>query len=92
MTALTDPRAVLTALENAPALLVPLILDVPEPWRKRRPLPHKWSAHEHFCHVVSLESRFRSRLETLLAVDDPELQPFYPAPEDEIGGRSRASR
>jgi predicted alpha/beta superfamily hydrolase len=83
---LTDPKAVLVALENAPALLVPLILDVPEAWRKRRPLPHKWSAHEHFCHVVSLESKFRARLEKMLAEDNPELEPFYPAPEDEAGG------
>jgi predicted alpha/beta superfamily hydrolase len=83
---LNDPRAVLVALENAPALLVPLILDVPEPWRRRRPLPHKWSAHEHFCHVASLESRFRVRLEQMLAEDSPEIEPFYPGPEDESGG------
>jgi predicted alpha/beta superfamily hydrolase len=83
---LSDPRAILTALENAPALLVPLIFDVPEPWRKRRPLPHKWSAHEHFCHVAALESRFRERLEKMLAEDNPELEPFYPGPEDEAGG------
>jgi predicted alpha/beta superfamily hydrolase len=83
---LIDPKAVLVALENAPALLVPLILDVPEAWRKRRPLPHKWSAHEHFCHVASLESRFRGRLEKMLAEDNPELEAFYPAPEEEAGG------
>ena len=83
---MNDPRAVLTALENAPALLVPLILDIPEPWRKRRPVPHKWSAHEHFCHVVAMESRFRGRLEKLLAEDNPELEPFYPGPEEEAGG------
>src|SRR3954465_8205421 len=56
-----------------------MILDVPEAWRKRRPLPHKWSAHEHFCHVASLEPRFRGRLEKMLAEDNPELEPFYPA-------------
>jgi predicted alpha/beta superfamily hydrolase len=83
---LNDPRAVLVALDNAPALLVPLIRDVPSAWCKRRPLPHKWSAHEHFCHVAALESRFRARLEKMLAEDDPELEPFYPAPEDEAGG------
>jgi enterochelin esterase-like enzyme len=83
---LNDPQAVLTALETAPALLVPLIRDVPEEWRRRRPLPHKWSAHEHFCHVASLEPRFRERLETMLAEDNPELAPFYPAPEDQGGG------
>jgi len=74
------------ALENAPALLVPLIRDVPSAWCKRRHLPHKWSAHEHFCHVAALEPRFRARLEKMLAEDNPELEPFYPAPEDEAGG------
>jgi predicted alpha/beta superfamily hydrolase len=83
---LNDPRAVLVALDNAPALLVPLIRDVPSPWCKRRPLPHKWSAHEHFCHVAALESMFRARLEKMLAEENPELEPFYPAPDDEAGG------
>jgi predicted alpha/beta superfamily hydrolase len=84
--AVNDPKAVLAALENAPAILVPLIRDVPSAWCKRRHLPHRWSAHEHFCHVASLEPRFRGRLETMLAEDNPELEPFYPAPEDEGGG------
>ena len=50
--ALNDPQAVLTALENAPALLVPLIRDVPERLvQAPAGCRHKWSAHEHFCHV-----------------------------------------
>jgi len=83
---LNDPRAVLMALDNAPALLVPLIRDVPSAWCKRRPLPHRWSAHEHFCHLAALESMYRGRLEKMLAEDNPELESFYPAPDDEAGG------
>jgi predicted alpha/beta superfamily hydrolase len=83
---LNDPRAVLLALENAPALLVPLIRDVPSAWCKRRPLPHRWSAHEHFCHLAALEPMYRGRLEQMLAEDNPELESFYPAPDDEAGG------
>jgi predicted alpha/beta superfamily hydrolase len=78
-------RSVLVALENAPALLVPLIRAVPEALRKRRPAPDRWSAHEHFCHLVSLEPRFRARLERMLIEDDPELDPIYPSPEDDAG-------
>ncbi|MEA2603755.1 MAG: hypothetical protein QOF89_4747 [Acidobacteriota bacterium] len=80
-----DIHAVLTALDNAPALLIPLIRDVPEPLRRRRPAPDRWSAHEHFCHVASLEPRFRARLERMLTDDDPELEPIYPSAEDNAG-------
>ncbi|HEV2851558.1 MAG TPA: alpha/beta hydrolase-fold protein [Thermoanaerobaculia bacterium] len=83
---MNDPQPILTALENAPALLIPLILDVPEPLRKRRLTPDKWSAHEHFCHVVSLEAKFRGRLRRMLTEENPELEPFYPTPEEEGGG------
>lgn len=82
---MNDPQPVLTALENAPALLIPLIRDVPEIYRKRRPMPEKWSAHEHFCHVVSLEARFRARLERMLSEEHPELEAIYPTPEEEAG-------
>jgi enterochelin esterase-like enzyme len=82
---LSEIQAVLTALENAPALLASLIQAVPEPLRRRRPGPDRWSAHEHLCHVVSLEPRFRARLERMLAEDDPELEPLYPAAEDQTG-------
>jgi predicted alpha/beta superfamily hydrolase len=81
-----DPQPILTSLENAPSLLIPLIRDVPEPLRKRRLTPDKWSAHEHFCHVVSLEARFRRRLERMLAEENPKLESIYPTPEEERGG------
>lgn len=80
-----DIQAVLTALDNAPALLVSLIRDIPKPFRRRRPASERWSAHEHFCHVVSLEPRFRARLERMLTEDDPELDSIYPSAEEEAG-------
>jgi predicted alpha/beta superfamily hydrolase len=82
---LSEIQAVLTALENAPALLASLIQAVPEPLRRRRPAPAKWSAHEHLCHVTSLEPRFRARLERMLTEDDPLVEPLSPAPEDQTG-------
>src|SRR6185369_6081300 len=51
----TDPEAVLTALANAPALLVPLILEVPPEMRNRRPARGKWSVHEHACHLAEAQ-------------------------------------
>jgi len=82
---LSEIQAVLTALENAPALLASLIQAVPEPLRRRRPAPAKWSAHEHLCHLTTLEPRFRARLERMLAEDDPDVEPLSPSPEDETG-------
>ncbi len=57
---MSEIQAVLTALENAPTLLASLILAVPEPLRRRRPAPGRWSAHENLCHLTSLEPRFRA--------------------------------
>ena len=42
-----DPAAVINALENAPAVIVPLVREVPAAVLKRRPAPGRWSAHEH---------------------------------------------
>jgi predicted alpha/beta superfamily hydrolase len=80
-----DPLPILTALENAPALLVPLIRDVPEPLRKRRPAPGKWSAHEHFCHLAGQHPLFLDRLGRMLTQDDPPLEPTHPSAEEEAG-------
>ncbi|HSS48281.1 MAG TPA: DinB family protein, partial [Thermoanaerobaculia bacterium] len=82
---MSEIQAVLTALENAPALLASLIQAVPEPLRRRRPAPARWSAHEHLCHLTSLEPRFRARLERMLAEDDPLVEPLSPSSEDQTG-------
>src|SRR4051812_42650475 len=37
--------AVVTALERAPSIVIPLVREVPESILKRRPKPGKWSAH-----------------------------------------------
>jgi len=81
-----NPQPVLTALENTPALLVPLILEVPEAVRKRRPQPGKWSAHEHFCHLAIQHPPMMERLERMLTEENPLLVPLSPSPEEEAGG------
>jgi predicted alpha/beta superfamily hydrolase len=82
---LKDPRAVLEALESSPALLIPLIYEVPEPVRKRRPRPGKWSAHEHFCHLAIQHPPMMERLERMLTEENPLLVPLSPSPEEEAG-------
>ncbi|HEX7181464.1 MAG TPA: alpha/beta hydrolase-fold protein [Thermoanaerobaculia bacterium] len=78
-------QAVLATLESAPALLRSLVHEIPEPLRKRRPLPAKWSAHEHAVHLASVHSLFLGRLERLLAEDNPRIEPWQPSPEEEQG-------
>jgi hypothetical protein len=80
-----DPAAVLTALANSPALLVPLVREVPAEIVNRRPAPGKWSAHEHACHLAEVEPLFLRRLEKMLAEDHPTLTSYSPPQDHEEG-------
>jgi DinB superfamily len=76
---MNDPAAVIAALENAPALVVPLVREVPREVLKRRPAPGRWSAHEHACHLADVHPLFFARLEQFLAEERPRIEPFDPA-------------
>jgi hypothetical protein len=71
--------AVIAALENAPAIIVPLVREVPSEVLKRRPAPGRWSAHEHACHLADVHALFFSRLEQFLSEVRPRITPFDPA-------------
>jgi hypothetical protein len=73
-----DPAAVINALENAPAVVVPLVREVPAAVLKRRPAPGRWSAHEHACHLADVHALFFKRLEQFLACERPRIEPFDP--------------
>jgi hypothetical protein len=73
-----DPAAVIDALENAPAVIVPLVREVPAAVLKRRPAPGRWSAHEHACHLADVHALFFARLEQFLTEDRPRIRPFDP--------------
>ena len=83
---MNDPAAVITALENAPALVVPLVREVPRGVLKRRPAPGRWSAHEHACHLADVHALFFARLEQFLAEDRPRIEPFDPGTQRPDGG------
>jgi hypothetical protein len=76
---MNDPAAVIAALENGPALIVPLVREVPREVLKRRPAPGRWSAHEHACHLADVHALFFARLEQFLAEERPRIEPFDPA-------------
>jgi hypothetical protein len=75
---MNTPEAVITALENAPAIIVPLVREVPAENLKRRPQPEKWSAHEHACHLAEVHPLFFSRLERMLDESRPRITPYNP--------------
>ena len=71
-------QALLNMLEAAPLLVVSLVLETPESLRKRRPAPGAWSVHELACHLADVHELFTTRLERMLAEDNPLLVPFSP--------------
>ena len=73
-----DPAAVIAALENAPAVIVPLVREVPAAVLKRRPAPGRWSAHEHACHLADVHALFFARLGQFLDAERPRIEPFDP--------------
>lgn len=82
-----NPQAVITSLENAPAVIVPLVREVPAAILKRRPKPGKWSAHEHACHLATVHPIFFTRLDLILQDPLPRITPYQPdrdEPEDHL--------
>ena len=71
-------ESIITSLENAPAIIIPLVKEVPESVRKRRPRPGKWSAHEHACHLAEVHPLFFSRLELMLSEPNARIRPYDP--------------
>ena len=71
-------EALITTLENAPAIIVPLVREVPAEHLKRRPQPGKWSAHEHACHLAEVHPLFFSRLELMLNESRPHIAAYNP--------------
>ena len=76
---------IVSALERAPALVVPLVREVPQPILKRRPEPGKWSAHEHACHLAEIDPMLSSRLEAMLTDPQPGIKPYFPTSDQEDG-------
>ncbi len=74
--------AVIDALERAPAIVVPLVREVRPSVLKRRPLPGRWSAHEHACHLAHVHALFFSRLDQMLASPRPVITPYNPDQSD----------
>lgn len=75
---MNTPDAIINALRNAPAIILPLVSEVPPEVLKRRPQPRKWSAHEHACHLAEVHPIFFSRLEQMLNEARPRIVAYNP--------------
>lgn len=76
---------VVASLERAPALIIPLIREVPQAILKRRPKPGKWSAHEHACHLATIHPVMSARLDLMLTDPNPRITPYFPSSDEENG-------
>ena len=78
---------VVDTLERIPTIVVPLVQEMPEALRRRRPRPGKWSAHEHACHLASVHPLFFERLDLMLEKEHPTLRPYLPDQDDPEGAK-----
>jgi hypothetical protein len=82
---MSDTTTLISSLENAPGIIIPLIREVPPQYLKRRPSPTKWSAHEHACHLSTDDGLFLARLDLMLSTPAPCIRSMQPSPEEESG-------
>lgn len=82
---MSDTKTLISALENSPGIIIPLIREVPSQYLKRRPSPKKWSVHEHACHLSTSDEPFLARLDLMLAEPSPSIKSLLPSPEEEAG-------
>ena len=82
---MSDTATLISALETAPGVIIPLIREVPPQILKRRPSPAKWSAYEHAIHLSQSDASFRERLDLILSQPEPFIKTIENSPEDEAG-------
>jgi len=82
---MNDTAILISALETAPGVIIPLIGEVSPQILKRRPIPNKWSAYEHAVHLSQTVAPFHARLDMILSTPNPIIKTIENSPEDEAG-------
>lgn len=82
---MSNTDILISALENAPGVIIPLIREVPPQILKRRPSPAKWSAYEHAIHLSGTVAPFLARLDMILTTPEPFIKSIENSAEDEAG-------
>ena len=89
---MNNPQILIAALAGAPEIIIGLVREVPPQNLKRRPSPNKWSAHEHACHITTIDAPYLARLELMLSDPSPQITPMSASPEEEEGGGGRIAQ
>ncbi|MCS6952599.1 MAG: DinB family protein [Bryobacterales bacterium] len=50
----------------------------------RRPAPHQWSLKELVCHLHRVQQIFETRIEAMLAEEEPLIDPYDPEHDEEF--------
>lgn len=82
---MSDTTVLISALETAPGVIIPLIREVPQQILKRRPSPGTWSAYENAIHLSRSDVAFRARLDLILSTPEPFIETIENSAEDEAG-------
>jgi hypothetical protein len=82
---MSDTTVLISALETAPGVIIPLIREIPPQILKRRPGLAKWSAYEHAIHLSQSDVAFRDRLDLILSEPEPFIKTIENSAEDEAG-------
>jgi len=82
---MSNIATLISALETAPGVIIPLIREVPAGILRRRPSEGKWSAYEHAVHLSQSDASFRARLELILSEPEPFIKVIENSAEDEAG-------
>jgi hypothetical protein len=82
---MSETAILISALETAPGVIIPLIREVPPEILKRRPAPAKWSAYEHAIHLSQSDASFLARLDMILSTPEPFIEVIENSAEDEAG-------
>jgi len=82
---MNDVGVIIAALERGPAIILPLVAEVPPAILKRRPKAGKWSAHEHACHLAAVHPMIFARLDLMLKEGRARIEPYCPPPDEEAG-------
>jgi hypothetical protein len=79
---MTSGEDIVAALERAPGIVVPLVRQADPAILKRRPPSGRWSIHEHACHLAEVHPLFFTRLDLMLAEDNPPIRSYDPGRDD----------
>src|SRR4051794_11456118 len=69
-------------LARGPAIVRQLIYEMPAEFRKRRPAPGLWSAHEHAVHLPAIHALVNRRLDLMLSEPSPYIKGYEPSRDD----------